>query len=264
VIFNEISDPDTHGLSLSRAEAFCDHLGQVPTINHPKSVRRTTRDELSKRLNGIGGVVAPKTERCQLTDPNEIAILAEQLGLKYPLLVRVAGAHGGKTLVKLESPDHVAPVHALPLDGRDFYLTEYHDFRSKDGLYRKYRLVVVNGKPFIRHMIANDDWLIHAADVSFAADKPEMQNEEEELITSFEQSLSPRIEQAICTIHEATEMDYFGIDCGISDDGELVLFEVNANMNVLVNSRPTPNVSEVAIDRIVNALRQLVLSKVRS
>jgi hypothetical protein len=37
-------------------------------------------------------------------------------------------------MVKVDRGDDFAALHALPFDGRDFYLTEFVDYKSPDGL----------------------------------------------------------------------------------------------------------------------------------
>ena len=264
VIFNEISDPDTHGLSLLRAKAFCDDMPHIPKINDPGCVQQTTRDALANNRGDVPGLTVPKTARVGLNNPKDVAREAKKLKLAYPLLVRVAGLHGGKTLVKVESADEIDPLHALPLDGRDFYLTEYHDFRSDDGLYRKHRLAVVGGKAFPRHLLHDDQWLVNASGPDFAADKPDLQDEKKNFVETFSDAIAPKISEAVRAMHESTGLDYFGVDCHINDDGEVLLFEVNANMNLLVTTRPQPEFSTPPVERIQDALSELIAAQLKS
>ena len=62
VVFNQISDADTHRGSLERCAQLCDQLG-VPVINHPRAVQQTARDTVSRMLQGIPGASDVKVEQ---------------------------------------------------------------------------------------------------------------------------------------------------------------------------------------------------------
>ena len=51
----------------------------------------------------------------------------------------------------------------------------------------------------------------------------------------------PEIRPAIREISERLQLEYFGVDCNIRPNGELLIFEANANMNVLFNPYPEMN-----------------------
>src|SRR5439155_1080338 len=84
--------------------------------------------------------------------------------LTPPFLFRQVGSHGGQDLALVGDRDDLDRLEQFALDGRDFYVTEFVDFRSPDGLYRKYRVLVIDGVPYAKHMIASDSWNIHAED----------------------------------------------------------------------------------------------------
>ncbi len=258
VAFNEISDPDTHGIALSRAKKFFDGYA-TPVINKPEFIPRTARDYVSKSVN-CDSILVPKTVKCQLTEPEQVSELAIENNLRYPLLVRLAGEHGGKTLVRLEEASDIKPLHALPLDGRDFYVTEFIDFKSPDGFYRKYRLAVVDGVAYPRHLIINDTWLIHAASRETMAKHPELANEEASWLASFDHSSRSNLQSAISALHRTTKLDYFGVDCNINEDNELILFEVNPNMNILINTRSDSDPTIPHMETILRAVERMIVS----
>jgi len=57
-----------------------------------------------------------------------------------PLLVRVAGTHGGDDFDKFENWHDIAEFVAKRPDAI-YYVIEYIDYRSTDDLYRKYRMI---------------------------------------------------------------------------------------------------------------------------
>ena len=48
----------------------------------------------------------------------------------------------------------------------------------------------------------------------------------------FNKDIKPLIQPIITEIHRRLGLDYFGIDCHIDNEMNLLVFEINANMNV--------------------------------
>ena len=236
LIFNQIADPDTHRGALERCIELCAQL-ESPVINHPRKVIRSSRERVSVALQGIPGVTMPRTIRFQPRSPQEVVDRAIEESLRYPFLVRLAGLHGGVSMVRIDRGDDHSGLHALPFDGRDFYLAEFVDFQSPDGLYRKTRVVVVNGVPLVRHLLINTDWMVHASSGDFMDRQPPLVAEARSVLADFDRSIRPEIEAATSAIAQRLGLDFFGIDCHIDEAGRMIVFEANANMNVFYNRR---------------------------
>lgn len=236
LIFNQISDADTHAGALKRCVKLVENF-DCPVINPPQRILQTARNRVSELLRDIPGVVVPKTIRFQPRAPRAVFEAAASHGLQPPFIVRVAGDHGGKRMVRVSNEDDPGALHALPFDGRDFYLIEFLDYESGDGLYRKTRIVVVDGTPLIRHHLIHSDWMVHASAVEFMLDNPSLKVEEAELLANFDATLRPRIEARVTEIRKRLGLDYFGIDCHVNEQDNMLIFEANASMNILANRR---------------------------
>lgn len=236
VIFNQIADPDTHRGALERCVELCD---QVPTrvINHPQKVLQTSRDQVSQALQGIPGVIVPRTQRLQPRSPDEVFSRAAAEGFQLPFITRVAGLHGGVSMVKVDSRNDITALHALPFDGRDFYLTEFIDYRSGDGLYRKTRVAMVDGVPLIRHHLIDSNWMVHASALTLMDQRPPLMDEANGVLADFDRTLRPAMEDRLFEINRRLGLDYYGIDCHVNEQGDILIFEANASMNLLYNSR---------------------------
>ena len=262
IIFCEISDPDSHSMALKKAQ----HLfglvkDKIPWINDPNLVLNTRRDTMSQLLSGIDGVIAPKALRLKpLTIKRiEFAIASNEFSL--PVLIRPSGSHGGKNLVLIKS---LAELKKVDLSNyEDAFITEYVDFESNN-VFTKYRFAVVAGEPILRHVIFSDDWIIHSESRNYMADNPQFQELEAEIIENFEHDLKLRVEGRLHEIYKKIGLDYFGIDCAIRND-QIILFEVNANMNMLTNNQPKPNVWEKQIETIIQKLvDNLIVARVKN
>jgi glutathione synthase/RimK-type ligase-like ATP-grasp enzyme len=59
-----------------------------------------------------------------------------------------------------------------------------------------------------------------------------MQQEEAAFLSEPESVFSAANYRALSTIRERIGLDYFGVDCALDRDGNIVVFEVNASMRV--------------------------------
>lgn len=66
---------------------------------------------------------------------------------------------------------------------------------------------------------------------------PAYNKKEQNVLESFERVLKPKIEGMIAQIYKVLPLDYFGIDCSINEAGKMCIFELNANINVLINDK---------------------------
>jgi glutathione synthase/RimK-type ligase-like ATP-grasp enzyme len=252
LIFNQIADADTHRGSLERCIELCSRV-PVPVINRPEAVLQTTRDRISEMLQGIPGVIMPRTLRFQPLSPEAVFEHAAAEEIDFPFIVRVAGDHAGKSMVLVKGREDTDALHVFPLDGRDYYLTEYVDCRTGAGLYDKQRFVVIGGEPVLRHWLQNDQWKIHGASRSFMLARETW--EEDRIRTRWlETEMVPRLMPAFREIHARVGLEYFGLDCNVRPNGDLLIFEANANMNILHNPYPEMNERITMIHRKIQAL----------
>ena len=121
---------------------------------------------------------------------------------------------------------------------------------------------MIAGEPFLRHLLFKDHWMIHREARAFTEADPELKEAEAETFQHFEVKLKPQIAGIVREIHSRLGLDYFGMDCSIKN-GQLILFEVNANMNVFFNNQPSPNIWEQALDRMrEKVLQNLIFPRV--
>lgn len=198
-------------------------------INRPQAVLRSTRDQVARRLAGVPGLVVPEVVRLAAGKSAAVCERAfSDSGAAPPFILREAGTHGGRIVGCFESVETLLSARNPEVD---HIATRFVDFKSADGLYRKYRVFVIGGKPILRHMLISERWNVHAHDrAGFMAARPELVAEERAL---FEEGapLAPAVRQVLQGVGERMALDFFGIDFGITRDAEVVLFEANATMN---------------------------------
>ena len=198
-------------------------------INRPEAVIASTRDQIAKRLNGVAGMHVPKAIRLPGSKPHLLRSAIDQKGLQYPIILRRAGMHTGQTMTLVRDPAEFPEM----IEGEgDLIATEFVDFKSSDGLYRKYRAFFIGSHVIFRHMLVSDNWNVHAEDRKrFMAERQELLDEEEGLFGKTEGAFPDAIAKVMEAVRDKMELDYFGMDFAILPDGRVLLFEANATMN---------------------------------
>jgi hypothetical protein len=107
----------------------------------------TDRETIARRLADIPYCIIPRTVRVAGAVLTEAASNREFGGFSLPLLVRVAGTHGGDEFDKAEKWDDIVAFVSKNLEAT-YYLIEYVDYRSNDGLFRKYRIIFIDEEIF--------------------------------------------------------------------------------------------------------------------
>jgi tetratricopeptide (TPR) repeat protein len=229
IVVNLISDADQGRAMLTTAADLIDRLGKR-TINHPRRILDTDRETVASALSGIGQCHAPQTVRVarnELAAPDAAAAL-QRRGFAFPLLLRMAGTHGGEAFEKIDAPDQIASfIAAHAADA--FYVTSYADYQSADGYFRKYRFVVTDRDILPYHLAIGDSWKVHhfTTDMSLHA---WMQDEEKAFLQDPGGVFSPAHYAVMAAVRDAVGLDFFGIDCSLDRDGGLLVFEVNCSI----------------------------------
>ena len=229
VVINMISDADYGREILPCARKLAERLDR-PTVNHPRLIPGTDRQASAERLAGIPGCRIPKTAR--ITGRQLLEAVGSGLPDPFalPLLVRLAGHHGGDDFEKPADLPAVAAFASRRPDA-DYYLIEYLDYRSADGYYRKYRLIGIGGELFPYHLAIHDDWMVHHFRTDMA-NRAWMRDEEETFLREPESVFDDAQRAALALVARASGLDYCGIDCALDRDGRVVVFETNASMLV--------------------------------
>lgn len=206
-----------------------------PVLNKPQQIARLSRDGACALLDSQPGLQMPITVRIGRQDLASIA--AGSLPLQdrlpdgtFPIIVRPIDSQKGKGLARLEYHHELADYLAAH-DEPSFYLAPFLDYRSADGLYRKYRIVLIDGCPFVCHMATSDNWMVHYLSAGMA-ESAEKRAQEAQFMATFDQDFAVRHQHALATITLRLGLEYIGFDCSENLDGELVIFEFDSGMTI--------------------------------
>src|ERR1700676_779222 len=214
-----------------------------PMLNPPHLVCNLDRDKLHQLLRGIGDLDIPATlavTRAQLSDVARSTLLFAEIAaeLEFPVIIRPRGAHAGVGLAKLDDRAAIGGYLAERPE-QEFFVSRFVDYASDDGLFRKYRIVVVDGRPYACHMAIADRWDIWYlnADMAFSESK---RGEEETFMRTFDSAFATRHRTALAAMIDRIGLDYFTIDCAENKRGELLIFE--ADNTAVVHNMDSPEV----------------------
>lgn len=211
-----------------------------PILNRPQQIKCLDRDRLFQTLHGASGIEIPMTARVSRAELADIAL--SEIILRdviedgsFPLIVRPAGSHAGKGLAKLDTADDIEPYLAAQPEG-EFFVSRFVDYGDADGLFRKYRVVLVDGRAYACHMAVCPEWKVWYlnADMAGNADK---RAEEENFMVRFDEDFGRRHAGAFAEIVKRIGLDYFAVDCAQTHDGKLLIFEAD-NAAIVHNMDP--------------------------
>jgi tetratricopeptide (TPR) repeat protein len=259
VIVNLISDPDRGPESLNLADAFVRRFNR-PIVNNPKLVTKTDRETVARLLDGIPGGRIPPSHRFTR---DALLGMASQGSSTFPLpfIVRKAGTHGGDCMELLQSGTQLAKF-VESNNGSDFYISEYADYQSSDGYFRKYRFIFVGPDILPYHLAIGDIWKVHHAATSMK-DHPWMQEEERRFLDNPHGIFGYDAFEVLRNIRTRIGLDYFGIDCALDRSGRVVIFEVNSSMLVHLHNELFPYKDEYVL-AIKSSFEAMLREKIRA
>jgi aromatic-L-amino-acid decarboxylase len=231
LVVNGIGDVDVSETALVAAEKLLT-LTSAPVLNLPAAVRATGRCENARRLQAVPGLIVPRTAMFthqQLAGPDGADALLER-GFVFPLLLRAPGFHMGQHFVRVDrSTDLGAALDELP--GNEVLAIEYLDAHGADGRVRKYRVMIVDQELYPLHLAISKHWKIHyfSADM---ADCMEHREEDARFLNDMSGVLGSKAMATLECLQQALGLDYAGVDFGLDQQGNVLLFEANATMIV--------------------------------
>ncbi|CAK0772172.1 RimK family alpha-L-glutamate ligase [Gammaproteobacteria bacterium] len=233
-----------------------------PIINRPEGIAKLSRDSVGSVLQGVPGIETPISVRLGRADLQALANREREISSVlpdggFPIIVRPLGSHAGAHLEKLATArDITTYLEQVPDQG--FYVSRFVDYRSGDGLFRKYRIVLIEGKPFICHFAVSEHWIIHYANAGMSA-SAEKREEEAHCMENFDTDFAVRHGSALRAIYERIGLAYFGIDCAETRTGKLLVFEVDNSMVVhALDPEEVFPYKKPAMKKVFSAFRQML------
>lgn len=204
-----------------------------PIINNqPETISQLTRDGVAEQFRTARKIVVPTTVRKSrqelVAKKSNIAveILNHDTGI---YLIRPVDTHAGEGFEKICSETELT-YYLNQSQDEHFYISQFIDYQNYDGLFRKYRIVFIDGEPFPSHMAISSHWMVHYLNADMASHESR-RKEEESWFASFA-NFQKENAAALGKIYKTISLDYFVIDCAILPNGHILLFEADVGMIV--------------------------------
>jgi glutathione synthase/RimK-type ligase-like ATP-grasp enzyme len=202
-----------------------------PVINAADRIPWQERDLACTLLADLPRLVIPPTVRLDrnlLTHLGEEALSPQEVlpEGKFPLIIRPVDSHAGRGLEKIDSPAGLLD-YLEKMSEDQFYVSRFIDYRSQDGVYRKYRIVLIGDRPYACHMGISDHWMIHYANAGMM-ESTAKRAEEEGFMQGFDAGFARKHEKAFQGISDRMQLQYVVLDCAETPDGALLLFEIDS------------------------------------
>lgn len=222
VLFVAIAESEENLSLLKQLEPILKNWAK-PVVNKPENIAKMARDSACQLLANIDEIEMPQTQR----------YLREKLSSQpfdYPIIVRPIDSHAGHDLEKIES-ENALKNYLVQQNYSEFFIAKFVDYRNEDGLFRKYRVMLIAGKPFLAHLAISQNWMIHYLNAGMAEDA-QKRKEEARIMENFSESFAQKHAAAFQKIYQRTGLDYVGLDCSETPDGKLLIFEIDSCMIV--------------------------------
>jgi hypothetical protein len=238
-----------------------------PVLNGaPANILALGREPAPRMLAGVPGLAAPATLRIGRAQLEALARgvtpFADLLpGAALPLIIRPVGSHAGLGLEKLDRMEDLAPYLASQ-SGDLFYLSPFVDYAGPDGRFRKLRVAMIEGRPFIAHMAVSDHWMVHYLNAGMDRNGAK-RDEEAAMMGAFDEDFALRHAAAFKGLAQAIGLDYFAIDCAEDRQGRLLIFEADTAM--IVHDMDPPELypyKQTVMDKLFGAFQALLARRI--
>ncbi len=214
-----------------------------PFLNDPAHILRLERDRFCDLMRDAEKIELPRTARVtrqqlQALATGECDVTALVSDAAFPIILRPVNSHAGRGLARIDSRGDINS-YLVAQGGEEFFISRFVDYSGPDGLFRKYRIVFIDGRPYACHMAIAEDWKVWYLNANMEFDSAK-RAEEADFMLNFDQKFAPRHAAAFEQLTERVGLDYFGIDCAETKDGRLLVFE--AETALIVHDMDPPDV----------------------
>lgn len=205
-----------------------------PVINLPEFIGNTYRTRASELLQDVPGIEIPMTFLVEKSVLTGLVAKQGQLsdsfeGVRLPIIIRPRDSHAGRDLEKMNDLDALTDyLQAVECD--ELFISNFIDYSDEKGNFSKYRVVLIEGDAYICHKAISTHWMIHYVNAGMLEEEDKREDEAQSML-HFDEFVG-RHKDALSAIYEKTGLDYLGIDCAETMDGQLLIFEIDHVMVV--------------------------------
>lgn len=133
---------------------------------------------------------------------------------------------GGQGLGRIGQPHDLQDYLAQHPEA-EFYVSEHIDCQGPDGLYRKCRIALIDGRAYACHLAISSHWMVHCCSAPMT-ELAALRAEEADFMQGFDDGFGRRHAAALSEIARRMGLGYLVLDCTETQDGQLLLFEADS------------------------------------
>ncbi len=263
IIVNSIGDADRYAHSLEKLDHTA-YINHPVIINHPHNIVNTRPDKLYTLLKDSASLLHPKSVKIQPNSLNDVKASLQESSLTAPFIMKEASSPTGRCKrVLVRSDDDFYLLERFAFDGRDYYLSKFIDYRSKDGFYRKYRFYVIGDKIVPGFLIVSKEWEIHndeQAHQELLKALPAIGEEEKNFLKQFSKKRLHLFKE----IKEKTSLDYFAVDCAFDRQNRPVIFKVSSEKHFLSDEKKMGYYSQKQVNALFESFESMLVEKLKN
>jgi len=225
------SDADAYDLVLNAICADAWHKDRI------KKLEIYCKTKNKRFINGIEGLTncnrrqaykiwSKNTVNCARVERVPKKSLALALNMPFPIIFRHENTHLGSSMKLANNKDDIAAIDDAYFR-KSTVAIQFKDYKSEDGLYRKYRCVLLGDQVIARHLISSPEWNIHSD--SRQADRMDAHLVEE--YAFWDRPLHEKDE--LLRAKNLLKLDYTIADYALLPDGKPFYFEMNPCFSVI-------------------------------
>jgi len=263
IAFLAIGESQDNAALLSHLTNLLNGWQGAPILNcAPEKIKSLTRDGVYNLMQGAQNVFTAKTVISHRPELLAVVSGSHALDMAFPLIVRPYGTHAGKGMEKITSVTEL-DAYLAACDASVFYVAPFVDYSEADGLFRKQRIVFIDGKPYASHHAISNHWMVHYLSAQMV-ENAEHRAEEAHWMAHFDDEFAIKHKVAFEALCERFGLDYFGIDCAELADGRLFLFEADVAM-IVHNMDPVDifPYKKPAMEKLFKAFQNLLHKKAK-
>lgn len=193
-----------------------------PVINRPEHILQTGRDSAYTLLADIPGLLIPETVRLHRSQLEPLVAT-----FNAPLIMRPVDSHAGRDLAKVDDVSGLRTyLEALPAEW--LYVSPFINYAGPDGLFRKYRIVLLDTRSYAGHLAVSEHWMVHYLNAGMTTSASK-RAEEARFMQNHDSDFARRHGDVLAAIMRRTRLDYLILDCAELNDGTLLLFEMDTS-----------------------------------
>ncbi|MEM7122455.1 MAG: tetratricopeptide repeat protein [Pseudomonadota bacterium] len=205
----------------------------VPVVNGLDAVDASGREQNSHRFEAETGFIMPRLHKIAPAMAPADGIIADiESKFTWPVLVHHPKTSLAQGTRKFDGPDALREA-IIDMTMPEYLVTQFHECRDDEGVSRQYRIVVIDGEPFVERANSQEGFITDdTLRQTPAWQERGFDKVEQAFLADPDGALGFDWKSVFAPIIEKTPLDIYGFDFSVTRDGVPVVFEINAAMNL--------------------------------